>query len=238
MNAYIEDANSVQRSAEPELARANRAYAAFARGRFDARRTPRALARAEQAIRATRSRLVRIEPPGDAEELHDRLLRAYEVNAALAAETSSLAVYVPAARRALRPLPAVNRRLRAGLSSAGAAPAQVRALTAYAGGLRRLEAGMRRLDPPPVLRPSHREQLARLRSTRALAERLRAAVRARDSARVARLLQRFRRAGERARDAATFEAGALRAYRRRYQGVRTATADVERERLRLQRELD
>ena len=236
VNSYIADSNAVQKRAEPELARANRAYMALARGRFDPARTPVALARAETAIRRTRTQLARIEPPAPAERLHRELLHAYDLNAALAGETARLGHYLPAAGEALEPLEGANRRLRRGLAVEDP-DAQARALGAYSEALRRLQGALRRLEAPPVLEQTQTAQIARFGATRRLALSLRDAVATRDARRVATLLRRFRRVGERGARDGDFDASALRAYGRRYERVRGALADVERERLRLEQEL-
>jgi hypothetical protein len=73
--------------------------------------------------------------------------------------------------------------------------------------------------------------------TRAMAGSLRAAIRVRDSKRVARVLGRFRTLNAQAANVQGLAAGALRGYARRYEAVRRAAVDVEHERNRLERDL-
>src|SRR5258705_12276219 len=83
---YLTEANAVQDRAAPELAAANKAYVGFSQHKLAAGEAPSKLAAAERSIRATRAELAGISPPADARILHRRILRAYDLDAGLAAE--------------------------------------------------------------------------------------------------------------------------------------------------------
>jgi hypothetical protein len=244
---YILDANAVQKRAEPAFKRANEAYVEFSRrGAPDdvakpegaATGKPEEIAAAERAIRATRARIARLRPPSEAAALHRKLLRVYDVNAAMAHETTVLARYLPAAEKAVAPLGDISKRLRTRLAGAPNPENQARSLRAYFLSLDLLIARLHRLDVPPVLAPTHRAQVTRLTSARLLAKRLRAAIEAQDAKRVARLLVEFRQLNARRDRERRLTARAIRGYTRRYRAITTVVQDAQRERLRLERKYD
>ena len=241
---YILEVNAVQKSAEPAFKRANEAYVAFSR-RGAAEQVarpvgsptgkPEEIAAAERAIRRTRARIARLRPPSDAAALHRMILRVFDVNAAMAGETTLLARYLPAAEAAVAPLDEISTRLRRRLARAPGPAHQARALRAYFLSLDLLIARLGRLDVPPVLAPTHRAQVSRLTSARLLAKRLRAAIQAQDAKRVASLLVQFRRLNARRDRERRLTARAIRSYLRRYREITTVVQDAQRERLRLER---
>lgn len=237
VEAYLKDANGIQRRSVPAFRRANDVYRRFATGKLRPAEAARRIANAERPIRRTRARLARLDPPAETAELHRRLLRVYELNASLARETTQLARYLPAASAALRPIRRINRRLGDELEGAGAPGAQADALGRFAAGLRGPLVRLRRLDPPPVLERTDRARLRRLAATRSLASRLRTAIVERDSKRVARLLLRFRRVTGAGGPDAPFNARDLRAYNERYLAISRAAGAVQRERARVERSL-
>lgn len=241
---YILEVNAVQKSAEPAFERANEAYVAFSRRGAEeqvaqpegaATGKPEEIAAAEQAIRRTRARIARLRAPSDAAALHRMILRVFDVNAAMARETTLLARYLPAAEQAVAPLDDISTRLRRRLASAPGPAHQARALRAYFLSLDLLIARLGRLDVPPVLAPTHRAQTSRLTSARQLAKRLRAAIQAQDAKRVASLLAQFRRLNARRDRERRLTAQAIRSYLRRYREITTVVQDAQRERLRLER---
>jgi hypothetical protein len=237
VDSYLSDANAIQREAAPAFRRANAAYAGFSTGKLRPSRAPGSLRRAERAIRRTRARLARLDPPPEAAELHRRLLRVYDLNARLAGETTQLARYLPAATTALRPLEGANRLLQRELRSSRGTAEQGGALGRYADELGKVLVRLERLRPPPVLAGGDRARRRRLGSTRSLAARLRDAIEQRDSKRVASLLLRFRRVTAGQGGQQTFAADSLRAYTRRYRQVIRAGGAVQEERRRLERSL-
>lgn len=235
---YIDQANVIQQRSEPAFRRANAAYTRFSQRQLASVGAVRDLARAERAIRATRARLATLTPPPEAQPLHRRLLRVFDANAAMAAETTQFARYLPGAEQAVAPLDAINTRLRRRLAGASAPAARDRALRRYQADLDRMTGRLRVLEPPPVLEPTHEAQLARLQSARDLARQLRQALGDQDSRRVARLLLRFRGLNRPGSRGETLAARAIRAYGRRYRELTAVAQDAQRERTRLERALE
>jgi hypothetical protein len=236
VDAYLDDANAIQRDSADELKQANRIYVRYAQGRLDADTAVPALERAERSIRSTRSRVAGLDPPDEARRMHRLLIRYFDAGSGLARETSELGRYVRAASRELGALRRLNARLGRSLRVAGSPAEQSAALTRYADALGGPVARLRRLPPPPVLKPAHDRQLARLASAHSLAGRLATAVERREARRVARLLLRFRRLTARPRRAGP-DSAALRAYNGRQRRLLDAAGAAERERQRLERAL-
>jgi hypothetical protein len=234
---YIEDANRIQRQSAPQFKRANDAYARFSRNQRDATATVRDLTAAERSIRTTRARIAQLRPPAEAAVLHRRLLRVFDANAAMASETRRLARYLPVAERVVAPLGQISARLRRSLAAASDPVRQARALGRYAASLGGLLSKLRRLEPPPVLVPTHRGQITRLSAARRLARRLRSALVEQDAKRVARLLLRFRRLDARRSRERSLVSRSIRAYNRRYRAIAKIVQDAQRERSRLERAL-
>ena len=233
---YVRDANTVARRFAGEFEQANAAYVAYSRGELRPARARTDLTAAAAAIRTARGDVADLDPPPDAQSLHEKYLRYLDMNVGFAEQTLRLAVYTPGAARALQPLDRVNRRLDRQLSAATEPGEQADALRRFTRSLDGMLADLRGLAVPAVLRPTHEDQIRRLSSTRSLARRLRAALIDQDARRVARLLKRFRAgAGDRT-GSRKLAAKAIRAYERRYKALSNAYADVQREQSRLDRE--
>jgi hypothetical protein len=232
---YIARANAVQERFAPQFRRANESYARFSKGELDTVRSDIEITAAEQSMRDARAQLARLEPPKVAAPLHRRLLRIYELSAEFASESTKLARYLPAARETLGPLGAVGARLRTALRATEAPSAQAAALDRYARTVSARYRRLRTLDPPPVLLATHRSQLLRLSESSALARRLGAATRRRDSRRVARLIVRFRDVARRTGDGAALTRSAVGDYNERYRAITRAAAAVRHEQARLGR---
>jgi hypothetical protein len=237
VEGYLDDANAIQKRSAPAFRRANDLYRRFSTGDLRPSRASRELTRAERSIRSARAALAKLDPPRETSELHRRLLRVYDLNERMARETTELGRYLPAAAAALRPLGALNRRLRRDLGAAGGSQAQGQALGRYADRLRRVVVRLRRLRPPPVLAATDRARTRRLATTGSLASRLRTAIEARDSKRVAQLLLRFRRVTGSGDGDQPFAGDSLRAYNRRYRELSRAAGAVQQERMRVERSL-
>lgn len=233
---YVGQANAVQQRSAGALARANEAYRRFSEGELAAPVAERELIAAEDALRRTREELTRLRPPAEATALHSGLLRVYDLNAALAGETTRLGRYLPAVRRDLRPVRRTTARLRARLRAAREPEEQAVALDRYAASIGGRDRALRRLDPPPVVFTTHQAQLRRLERSATLARRLAQATRERDSARVARTLLRFRRV-TRETGGQALTRRAVREYRERYADLADAAVVVRREQQRLEQQL-
>ena len=223
--------------AAPEFDAANRTYAAYAGGELGDREAVRRARAAQRAIADARDALTVLDPPKEAQRLHDGLVRYLDVNVEVARETTLLATYVPAAARRLEPLGAANRRLQAGLADAEEAGQQAAALRRFGGAVETTLRELRRLEPPAVLVTAHAEQVRRLAVTAGLAERLRRALLAQDAGRVAELLARFRATSDTGGPRRRLERGARAAYTRRLEAINEAYAQVQRAQVALDRSL-
>lgn len=233
---YVHRANAVQRRYQAQFAQADKAYVAFAKGHLGNRTAVVRLGAAQRAIAAARRDIAALPAPAEARGLRARLLRYLDMNEGFARQTTRLAAYQRRSPQLLAPIGRANARLRAGLRSTSATE-QAAALGAFAGTLHRALHAMHALAVPAVLRPAHDAQLRRLKTTRSLAERLRAALLAHDAPGVARLLLRFRHTATATGPSSRAVARAIDAYNRRFHLLTRAYADVRREQARLDRSL-
>lgn len=231
---FVKSANEVQTRSGPAFDRANRAYVSFSKGELDSSKAKVELADAERAMRRTRDEIEALDAPPAAKRLKELLVSLYDADATLAHESTLLAEFVPDSTAALKPLPATGRRLSRELRTAKTAKAQIKALERYRDGIGRVLRDLKPLHPPPLLLGRHHEEIVHLTQVRSLAGRMGAAVRRQDSPLVARLLLRFRKLNAR-KFVGDLPQDAIRAYNRRYLGVRHALQAVERERSRLER---
>ena len=231
---FVKSANEVQTRSGPAFDRANRAYVSFSKGELNSSKAKAELATAERVMRRTRDDIAALDAPPAAKRLKDLLVSLYDADATLAHESTLLAEVVPASTAALKPLPATGRRLSRELRTAQTAPTQIKALQRYRDGIGRVLRDLEPLHPPPLLLGRHHEEIVHLTQVRSLAGRMATALRRHDSPLVARLLLRFRKLNAR-KSVGALPEDAIRAYNRRYLGVRHALQAVERERSRLER---
>ncbi len=237
VDAYVRSEEQVMQRAQPDFRRANESYLAYARGELEPAAAAEQAAEAERSISNARDGLTVLDPPADAQPLHDGLVRYLQINVEIARETARLARYVPAAQRALRPLGKANRRLQSGLAAAEESEAQAAALRRFSAAVGATLGRLQALEPPAVLQPAHDDQIRRLDVTRRLAGRLRRALLAQDAERVAVLLKRFRRTASDRRPRRLSADQALAQYTRRLEQLNEAYADVQREQTKLDRGL-
>lgn len=226
VTAYLEDAGGVQTRWAPAYDTANRAYAEFAAGRLQGDAAVRRMAQTRDDVQALRDALAALTPPGEARAVHTTMLRAFDLDLALATETAQLAAYVPAESAVLARLPEANNRLRRRLAAASGDPAaQTRALGAFKATLDRAVDELRALEPPPVLRVGHGDRVRALVRTATLSGRLRTALRTGDAVRAARVLDQLERTPP---DRRTLAREAVEAYNQRAEQARRARQDVRR----------
>jgi hypothetical protein len=234
---YAAGEQQVMRRAEPEFRRANETFLAYARGELSHEAAAREAARAERSILDARDGVAVLDPPAEAQALHDRLVSYLQMNVDVARETQRLAAYLPAAERALRPLPRANRTLETRLAGAKDSDAQEEALARFHESVETALADLRKLEPPAVLVPAHDDQTRGLARSGRLAGDLRRALDDQDAARVARLLGRFRAGAPQRRPRRLPARQALAAYDRRLQQINNAYAEIQREQVALGRKL-
>ena len=178
-----------------------------------------------------------LDPPAEAQALHDELVRYLQLNVDVARETGRLAAYLPAAQRTLRPLGRINRALESRLADAEESGQQAKALERFAASVGATLDDLRSLDPPAVLEPGHGDQVRRLAETRTLARSLRRALVDKDAEGVARLLKRFRsRVSDRPPPRLAADQ-ARAAYTRSLQRLDDAYVGIQREQAELDRSL-
>lgn len=231
---YIARVNLVQVDLSGELARLDQAYT-----RFAARKNPASIAeltRSEETVHDVRAGVRALEPPADAQVLHARLLRLLDVQAALAHELTLLGRYLPARAAEERQLAEATTALGRGLAETSATAGQRRVLDEYAARLDGAAERFAGVPAPASLVPSRRRVVARLHVLAGLARGLRSALEQRRRDQAATLLGRLVREAARPAGAAG-ESEALAAYERRRHLVDTRRRSVEREVLRLAREL-
>jgi hypothetical protein len=237
VDEYIRRVDAIQQHSATAFAHANTAYRRFSTGSLAPQDVSTVLGGAEATMRSARAQLAAVPAPPAAARLRGLLLQLFDLDAGLAAETTVLARYQPAATAALKPLTNVNRRLRADLRAGRSASSQARALGRYGISLRGVAAKLRALQPPPVLAATHGAELRRLEATGSLAGRLRGAIARKDSQSVARLLLRFQKLSGPQDHAQALANRAVRAYVRRFDAIGRAQSALQRERLRLDKAL-
>lgn len=234
---YIESANRVQARATPRFTEANEAFKKFAEGDLKGRKAGRDLRTAELQIASARQEVAALRPPAEARRLHDLLLRTYDLNVLLAAETRQMAGFVPRATEALARLRGVQRRLRRGLRVSGGASKQVRALRAYAADLQGVRDRLNELEAPATMVADRDTQVRVLGEARQTALRLARAIEREDAPAVERLLGEFGASDDPQPELAGLTKSQIAAYRQRIVTLNRAGAAVRAERARLAREL-
>jgi hypothetical protein len=237
VNAYLKQVAAVQSELAPRLKAANLAYRRFGKASKSAEER-RALERAGTTVRELHRRLAAIDPPEAAERIHRLMLQLADREVALSREAVALTRYLPQFQAVVLDAARAGSRLQRVLrskSAAEAAPAFGRYASTLELDLRRLGAS----KPPPVMAPSHRSELNALNRTAYLSRRLRIALGRRDNAAARRFVDRL--AGVSSyparRRAAAAETAAIRAYNDRVVDLTRLAARIQRERIRLDRNL-
>ena len=168
-DAYVREANAVQRRPAPLLQSVNATYRTYSKGDLEGTKAGIELLRAESDLAGVEREVRALRPPPPARRLHELVVRTYAANVALARESRLQAAYVPRAERALRALDGLRVRLRERLGSSTDPQRQTAALREYARRLGQVRARLDRLEPSPVLTPTHDAQLRRLGRARSLA---------------------------------------------------------------------
>jgi hypothetical protein len=235
LRTYVDRVNAIARRAAPQFAHANQAYKQFAAGRLRGRRAAFDLREAELAIADAQHGVAAIPAPPAARRLRARLLRMYQLNVLMAADTRQMAVYQDQSRELLSRLAPLRARLRHELAAASGPDGQVSALRRYAGAISRIAGELRRLHPPPVLDASAQTQQMLLDRSGPLARRLADAIARRDPVAVRDLTRSFRRTGLSTPERQGLQRASIAAYRQRLVAIDRAAADAQAELLRAAR---
>jgi hypothetical protein len=157
----------------------------------------------------------------------------------LTAQEHGFAVFLPKFSATLKSLGPVVTRYRLAVSAAKSSTTQAAALDTYAHGLERPLAVLRKLEPPPVLRPSYTTQVETLSGSRSTGLALATALRKGQEARASTLAKRLARINVSGSSLAAQRAqiAAVKSYDAEVDRVGTLNNRVQREVLRLQKTL-
>jgi hypothetical protein len=233
---YIAGVNRIQGGMAGELTRVNRAYAGFRAAATQPTRQISELRDAERTLGVLAQQVRALHVPEDAERLHKELLRLLSLQADFARELTQLAEYLPRLSDAQRELAPAGARVQRELTAATTPAGQARAFGRYAATLDHVATSLERLSAPPVLEPARRAEIARLSELAKLSAKLRRAIDAQQAEAVRRLSGDISRVAA-ARGASRAERDAVVAYNDRLKAIGAQRRAVERERIRLNREL-
>jgi hypothetical protein len=240
VDRYVREANTVQNGLRRPLIDVAHATREFGTRASDLEKERPRLVKATRTFAVLQRRLERLEPPPDARRLHRLLLRLVSTERSLTDELRRVVVVVPELDAASRPVASAGKRLQAELDGAKTGPTQAAALDRYGAALAAPLRTLRAVDPPPLLEPLRASQIETLVRLRRNGAQLASALRQRREADVAPLVARFQAAARTPETLAAQRAriAAIKAYNARVKAVATLAAAVQRERDRLDRELD
>jgi hypothetical protein len=233
VNGYLGRVQTIQTRFAPSFALANQAYRDFSKGKP----TPREIQRlrgAEVSILAAREALQHVTPPQVARRLHGDLIHLYDLNASLGLEVITLQQFLPGVRKVLGGLGDVNKSYRAALSGSKTASGQAAALEGYSTAVKQVVDRLRRLGPPPALRPWQSSQVQRLQDIVDTAHTLATALRVRDRKASKALISRFRFLLAHQPNVSQAQHNAVKAYDNRLLGISKLQGKIAREHQRLQ----
>jgi hypothetical protein len=233
VNEYLNSVDKIQTRFAPSFTLANDAYRNFARGKGGKKQIAR-LRGAEVAIIGARDALQQLKPPTDARKLHSQLVRLYSVDAALGLEALTLHQFLPQVRKDLQDLARVNKSYRTSLAKTTTAREQATALDGYSEDISGVAEELRKLAPPPALRPWQVAQTTRLQQIADTGHRLATALRAGDRNAVAGLIKRFRFLLAHQPNVSQAQHDAVKAYDKRLVGISRLQGKIQAEHQRLQ----
>jgi hypothetical protein len=236
VNSYLGHIQKIQQHYASSFALANQAYRDFSEGKPTKRQLQR-LRGAEISILAARNTLQAVRPPEDARKLHRQLLHLYDLNAQLGLEVITLQQFLPGVRQVLASLGDVNKGYRQSFSGSKTASAQANALDGYSVAVKKVATRLRRLGPPPALRPWQRSQAKRLEDIVGTAHTLATALRVGDPNATKALIARFRFLLAHQPSVSQAQHNAVKAYDNRLLGISKLQGKIAREHQRLQDQL-
>jgi hypothetical protein len=237
VSAYFAQVTAAQRPLQLDLARLNSAYSRVLTKRMQ-RGDLAMLELAERDIVGVRRQLGAIKPPTEARPLHTTLLRLVDLEFGVAYDLRSMTLYMPQLGRALAPLANATKGLRSALRTAHNWVAERRALRAYCSALAGVSDRLAALSAPPELRPSLESERATVRRSLGGCPRVDAALAHKRTSGLAAGLQTvFAASQPAARQAVLVERAAVRAYNGRLDRIDALSAEIQRERQRLQQRL-
>jgi hypothetical protein len=236
VNEYIADVNEVQRELSIEISHVSQAYQQFIEARPASELTPK-LVKAERTIATLRRRVSELDPPRQAQELHEALLLLLAKQAAVAAEVTGTVEYTSELGRLVAPLEKAGVTMSRELRAASTAEEQSEIFTRYAAQVREIRGEAEDVQPPAAFAPTHRAFLRQLGETSALTRRLAAAARSGDSAAASAAADQLRTVSDPRPATRRAERAAIKAYNNRVRGIAAQMRVILRERDELSREL-
>lgn len=232
VESYIEQANEAQAQFQPGVRAAQSAIRSFAAGRSGEQVAER-LGQAAATMRSARSALARVEPPPEARSLHEHQLELLDLQVRLSLELSLAAGYLPDAVAAIRPADDSGGALARALRRAKTGEQQAAALASYAQDVDGVLERLAGLGPPPVLKPWHGVQVARLEASRNLAAGLAKGIRQEDRGAIDRALRAFSDQTPDRKVAQKAQAEAIAAFNERLEEQQELLASIYREQAEL-----
>jgi hypothetical protein len=228
---YISRVNGVEAKLAQPLLEISRADRDFTKQHTPPADVAKRLRRSASRVDALRAKLAAISPPPEAKRMHALLLELAAREASLAREVASLATFLPALSKTLRPLAGAGVPLKSALASKGHPLAKAAALEAYADQITLVRTQLGRLHPPPVSAVVVRTQSATLGNVAVSARALARALREHRNKDVAVLLRRFNAAaiGNRTVAAQRAQIAAIRAYDNRIRALSRLAVRLRRE---------
>ena len=232
VESYIEEANQAQVQFQPAVRSAQNAIRSFAAGKSGPKVAER-LQQAAATMRSARAALARVDPPPEARSLHEHQLELLDLQVRLSLELSLAAGYLPDAVAAIRPADEAGGALARALRTATTGEQQADALASYAqevdGALETLD----ELGAPPVLKPWHGAQVARLEASRNLAAGLAKGIRQEDRGAIDRALRAFSDQSPERKVAQKAQAEAVAAFNERLEEQQELLSSIYREQAEL-----
>lgn len=261
--AYIQAVDQVQLQMHTQLTKTVKAYADFQRGKLPAKTIVPELAQAEGTLRKLGRRIAALPAPPEAKHLRVLLGELTTAEVGIAHEVGQLAVFarpyavllqqakvagaeLSSALKAVKPptphkirgtKKQVKKAQAAFLAAADAAAAeQADAVDAYDAKVAVIERRLRKLDPPPVMRPTSRAEIRAIAASRIAGAALATELRKKNRTRVPVLGRNFTLAARIAGSVAAQKAqiAAIKAYNKRVRGIGTLQGDLRVELARLQ----
>lgn len=233
VNEYLNRVDEIQTRFAPSFTIANEAYRDFARGKSGKKQLAK-LRGAEIAIVGARDSLQQLDPPKDAQKLHQQLVKLYNLDAALGLEALTLQQFLPEVRRVLTDLARVNKSYRSSLANTTTAGAQATALDNYANAVAGVVTEFRSMAPPPALQPWRAAQMTRLAQIADTGHQLATALRVGDRNAVRGLITRFRFLLSHQPNVSQAQHDAVKAYDDRLVGITRLQGRIQSEHQRLQ----
>src|SRR4051812_26068624 len=232
--AYISRVNAASPARSADYHAIERAYRRFQLSPKRPAVQDAQLRKATASLAAARVRLERIPAPPQAARLKRLMIAFLREQESVGRELIGVSTYVPRLNAAEAPLAPASARMRRVLRDGGTATEQSAALDAYAAALAQAALTASRIAPPRIFRNVHAEQVARLRRASALMRRLGVALVANDKPTLQRTVEQLAAVTAPTSDVAR---RAPLPYTRRVVAVGEAAGAVERERVRLDKEM-